>query len=80
MAVKFSMGFPQIECPGILDFVDRWDEIEVDWHSSQIINQTKKNRLAFPTLADADMKMLEMGGINQFIHAQAKVVKSTGEL
>ncbi len=77
---EISMGFPQIECPGILDFVDRWDEIAVDWHSSQIINQTKKNRLAFPPLADADMKMLEMGGINQFIHAQAKVVKSTGEL
>ena len=41
---EISMGFPQVSCPGILGFVERWDEIEVDWtggssatHSGQSI-------------------------------------------
>lgn len=77
---EISMGFPQIECPGVLGFVNRWDEIEVDWAHSLLRNHTRGTELAFPALAQADMKMLEMGGLNAFIHAQASVVKSTGEL
>ena len=26
---EISMGFPQVSCPGILGFVERWDELEV---------------------------------------------------
>lgn len=77
---EISMGFPQVECPGILEFVNRWDEIEVDWSRNLLINHTRDTTLAFPPLAEADMKMLGMGGIKAFIHAQAGVVKSTGEI
>lgn len=77
---EISMGFPQIECPGVLGFVQRWDDVETDWAESVLINHTQGTRLAFPPLAEADMKMLEMGGIKPFIHAQAKIVKSTGEI
>lgn len=77
---EISMGFPQIECPGVLTFANRWDEVEVDWASSTLINHTQGTTLAFPPLAEAEMKMLAMGGIKQFIHAQAEFVKSTGEL
>jgi 3-isopropylmalate/(R)-2-methylmalate dehydratase small subunit len=77
---EISMGFPQVEAPGVLGFVNRWDELEVDWTLSELINHTQGTRMAFPPLAEADMKMLAMGGLKPFIHAQADKVKSTGEV
>lgn len=77
---EISMGFPQIECPGVLSFLNRWDEVEVDWARNRLINHTQNTSMEFPALAEADIKMLEMGGLNAFIHAQSSVVKSTGEI
>ena len=36
------MGFPQVTCPGILDVVERWDEIEVDWAAGAVRNLTQR--------------------------------------
>ena len=57
------MGFPQIACPGILKFVNRWDEIEVDWTASQIINHTRGGRLNFEVWSESDRLMIEAGGV-----------------
>lgn len=67
---EIAMGFPQIACPGILDAVKRWDEIEVDWASSTLRNLTRKTELPFEPLSDADRLMLEAGGIVGYLHAR----------
>jgi 3-isopropylmalate/(R)-2-methylmalate dehydratase small subunit len=64
---EISMGFPQVSCPGIMKFVDRWDEIEVDWASGVVRNHTKKRELAFEPLALADRRMLEAGGLVPYL-------------
>lgn len=64
------MGFPQAACPGILDFVRRWDEIEVDWPGGFITNHSQGTRLAFEPLSEADRQMLEAGGIVGYLHAR----------
>ena len=64
---EISMGFPQASCPGILDFVGRWDEIEVDWAKGVVRNHTKGGELAFEPLALADRHMLEAGGLVPYL-------------
>lgn len=76
---EITMGFPQVECPGILNFVKRWDEVEVVWETAELINHTQGTTMTFNPLAEADRMMLELGGIIPFIHSQGEKVKSTGE-
>ena len=64
---EISMGFPQVPCPGILDAVDRWDQLEVDWDSGKVRNTTKDSVLPFEALADADMAMLRAGGLTGYL-------------
>jgi 3-isopropylmalate/(R)-2-methylmalate dehydratase small subunit len=64
---EISMGFPQISCAGILSFVQRWDEIEVDWATKQVRNLTKGTALAFDPLPKADLEMLEAGGLETYL-------------
>ena len=40
------MGFPQVSCPGILNFVQRWDDIEVDWAAGVVRNLTQSREIA----------------------------------
>jgi len=67
---EIAMGFPQIPCPGIMDHVDRWDEIEVDWKERQVRNLTKGTHLEFTELSEADMQMLDAGGLIGYLHAR----------
>lgn len=67
---EIAMGFPQIPCPGIMDFVDRWDEVEVDWQDRQVRNLTQRKQLDFTELSEADMQMLEAGGLIGYLHAR----------
>jgi 3-isopropylmalate/(R)-2-methylmalate dehydratase small subunit len=64
---EISMGFPQVSCPGILKFVERWDDIEVDWANGVVRNHTKGRELAFEPLALADRNMLEAGGLVPYL-------------
>ncbi len=64
------MGFPQIACPGILELVDRWDEVVVDWDAALVLNLTKAKELPFEPLADGDRQMLEAGGLIGYLHAR----------
>ena len=67
---EIAMGFPQISCPGIMKMVDRWDTIEVDWNQGTVNNITKNTQLTFETLSEADLEMLEAGGLIGYLHAR----------
>ena len=64
---EISMGFPQLSCPGILGFVQRWDELEVDWKAQRVRNLTQDTELDFEPLPAADLKMLEAGGLEAYL-------------
>ena len=67
---EIAMGFPQVPCPGILQLVDRWDEVEVDWAAGVVTNHTRGASLDFETLAEADLQMLAAGGLIGYLHAR----------
>ena len=64
---EISMGFPQVSCPGILAFVERWDEIEVDWAAQCVRNLTQGSTIAFEPLPRADLEMIEAGGLETYL-------------
>ena len=64
---EISMGFPQASCPGILDLVERWDEIEVDWGANRLRNLTKGTSLPIEPLSFADREMLDAGGLVPYL-------------
>jgi 3-isopropylmalate/(R)-2-methylmalate dehydratase small subunit len=64
---EISMGFPQVSCPGILGFVERWDDIEVDWTAGVVRNLTRTTEIAFEPLSRADRQMLEAGGLVPYL-------------
>ena len=61
------MGFPQVTCPGILDFVERWDEIEVDFAASQLRNHSKGRSIPFDPLSQSEVEMLSAGGLVPYL-------------
>ena len=64
---EISMGFPQVSCPGILSFVQRWDDIEVDWAAGAVRNLTQNKEITFEPLSRADRQMLEAGGLVPYL-------------
>ena len=64
---EMAEGFPQISCPGILGLVERWDDIEVDWPASRIINHTKGRSLSFDPLSRVEQQIIEAGGLIPFL-------------
>jgi 3-isopropylmalate/(R)-2-methylmalate dehydratase small subunit len=64
---EVSMGFPQITCPGVLDFVERWDEIEVDFASNQLHNRTKGRSIPIDALSQSEVEMLAAGGLVPYL-------------
>ncbi len=75
---EISMGTPLISCPGILDFVKRWDEIEVAWADGVIRNRSANSVLPFEALSMADREMLEYGGLLPYLkHAAAQSVPAS---
>ena len=68
---EISMGFPLIQCEGILAAVARWDELSVDWASSRVTNHTQERQLPFAPLALADQSMLEFGGLVGYLKSRA---------
>jgi len=67
---EIAMGFPQVACPGIIAFVKRWDQLQVDWHAGLVRNLTQQTSLEFEPLADADKEMLQAGGLIGYLHAR----------
>lgn len=59
-------GFPLIECPGILEVVDRWDDIEFDWKSNKI-KVKKTNQLLKCNVPKKTKKLVKYGGIIEYL-------------
>ena len=68
---EISMGFPLIPVPGIVQAVQRWDELVVDWDRSEVVNQRTGQHLPFEPLSRADRQMLEFGGLLGYLKARA---------
>jgi 3-isopropylmalate/(R)-2-methylmalate dehydratase small subunit len=64
---EVANGFPQVACPGIMEFVDRWDQIEVDWQGGVVRNLTKGAERPFDPLSKGDLDMISAGGLEGFI-------------
>ncbi|MBP0438323.1 hypothetical protein [Tianweitania sediminis] len=64
---EISMGFPQASCPGILELVNRWDEVEVDWDKNEVRNLTTGKSLPIEPLSFADREMLDAGGLTEYL-------------
>ena len=62
-----AMGFPQIICPGIRDFVTRWQNIRLDWASATLHNlDTGETRpVQMPSLAEC--QILAAGGHKAYL-------------
>ncbi|MBO9512665.1 MAG: 3-isopropylmalate dehydratase [Variovorax sp.] len=68
---EISMGFPLLAVPGILQEVQRWDELSVDWDSATVLNHRTGRRLAFEPLSRADSQMLAFGGLTGYLKSRA---------
>lgn len=74
---EISMGFPQVPCPGILGFVERWDELLVDWNAWVVRNLTRGTELGFEPLPRADFEMLEAGGLEIYLKRRLLTERNT---
>lgn len=68
---EISMGTPLVTCPGILDFVQRWDEVEVDWAGGVVRNLGRAMVRPFEALSVGDREMLETGGLLPYLKRAA---------
>jgi 3-isopropylmalate/(R)-2-methylmalate dehydratase small subunit len=64
---EISMGFPQAACPGVLQAVARWDEIEVDYAENVLRNLTRGTVLPIEPLSAGDAAMLAAGGLLPYL-------------
>lgn len=69
---EISMGFPMIAVPGIVQAVQRWDELTIDWSRNEVVNQRTGQHLPFDPLSSADRQMLEYGGLLGYLKARAE--------
>lgn len=67
---EIAMGFPQASCPGILDHVNRWDEVEVDFDANEVRNLAQGTALPIEPLPEGDRSMLQHGGLIGYLHAR----------
>lgn len=64
---EMSIGFPQVECAGVLDFVERWDDVEIAWDTGQIVNHTRRRSLPFQLPSRKDLAVLVAGGVVPYL-------------
>ncbi|WP_028222927.1 3-isopropylmalate dehydratase small subunit [Paraburkholderia oxyphila] len=66
---EMAEGFPQITCPGILEMVKRWDEIEVVWSENIVRNQSTNRSLPFEPLSRSERLILGAGGLVKYLQS-----------
>lgn len=64
---EISMGFPQIPCAGILQHVERWDRLQVDWSKGTVKNLSTNWERPFDPIPEPDLAMLRAGGLINFL-------------
>lgn len=60
-------GFLAIECPGIARRVHDGDELDLDLEAGTIHNVTRDETYAFTPLADFALKMIQAGGLLEYV-------------
>lgn len=64
---EMANGFPQVCCPGVLELVDRWDDVEIDWEAGRILNHAKGKSLAYEKISKKDLGVIAAGGIVPYL-------------
>jgi 3-isopropylmalate/(R)-2-methylmalate dehydratase small subunit len=66
---EMTEGFPQITCPGVLELVQRWDQIEVVWSENIVRNLTTERSLPFEPLSNSERQILSAGGLVKYLQS-----------
>ena len=61
-------GLPIVECPELYPAVEEGDSLRIDLAGSKIYHRDKEH--TFPRLPDSVRKILELGGLAQYLKAQ----------
>lgn len=64
---EIANGFPLIVCPGIKNFVSRWDELFVDLEKLTITNLTTNNSLKAEPLPPIAKEIISVGGLVNYL-------------
>lgn len=64
---EMGAGFPQISCPGVLELVERWDDVEIDWDAGRVVNHSKGKFLAFEKMSKKDLAVIAAGGVVPYL-------------
>lgn len=67
---EMGIGFPQISCPGVLDFVERWDEVEIDWDRDCIVNHTRQQSRPFERFSQKNLAVIAAGGVVPYLRRE----------
>lgn len=69
---SINIGLTVIEAPGVSDFADNGDELEIDMNSGTIKNLTKGTEMTFPPLPEFLNRIIEAGGLIEFAKERLK--------
>jgi len=61
-------GLPIVECPALYDAVQEGDEIRIDLEAGKIT--AKGQEFAFPQIPESVRKILELGGLAEYLKTQ----------
>ena len=64
---EIAEGFPQIACPGIINHVERWDMVEVNWNTQELNNLTRGISLPITPYTNSEIGMLQAGGLVPYL-------------
>ena len=64
---EISNGFPQVACEGITSWLQRWDEIEIDFEALVVRRLATGEALPFPRYAASEDAILTAGGFRPWL-------------
>lgn len=69
---SINVGLPILEAPGIVDFADETDELEVNLENAEIKNLTKNSKLKGKVIEEFLLNKLQKGGLIPELKAYVK--------
>jgi 3-isopropylmalate/(R)-2-methylmalate dehydratase small subunit len=74
-------GLPIVECPELVSAVEEGDEIRIDLEGGKIRhwNKEREKEYVFPAMAESVRKILEVGGLAEYLKLQRQPVTSIQE-
>lgn len=67
-----NIGFPILECPEAVDGIDEGDQVEVDFETGLIRNQTKNTQFKAQPFPPFLQKMIAEGGLVNYVNAKTE--------